>query len=176
MTTFQIKKAGSLVSWTGKKVLGLHTGHINVAGGQVQMDAEQLTGAEIEIDMNSIVITDIEDVKTNSDFLTHLRNEDFFAVEKFPTSHLRILSARKESKGTYQVDADLTIKGITHGVQFKVLVDVLTDYLYASGEMVIDRTRYDIRYGSGRFFPNLGDSLIHDDFVLQFKIVAQKNN
>lgn len=69
----------------------------------------------------------------------------------------------------------LTIKDITHPVSFDAKIEVFSDYLHSMGEIVIDRTSYNIRYGSGRFLDNLGDKLIYDDFVLQFKLVGQAN-
>ena len=71
---------------------------------------------------------------------------------------------------------DLTIKDITSPVSFTATVEVFTDFLHSMGEIVIDRTLYNIRYGSGKFLQNLGDGLIYDDFVLQFKLIAQKSN
>ncbi len=68
----------------------------------------------------------------------------------------------------------LTIKDISHPVSFIASVEIFTDYLHSLGEIVIDRTMYNIRYGSGKFLQNLGDNLIYDDFVLQFKLIAQK--
>jgi len=67
----------------------------------------------------------------------------------------------------------LTIKDISHPVSFIASVEIITDFLHSLGEIVIDRTMYNIRYGSGKFLQNLGDNLIHDDFVLQFKLIGQ---
>ena len=81
MAKFQIQKSSSTVNWTGKKVLGLHTGSINMANGFIEVTDNKIVGGEIEIDMTSIVITDIDDKKTNEDFIAHLLNDDFFSVE-----------------------------------------------------------------------------------------------
>lgn len=77
MAKFQIQQASSTVNWTGKKVLGLHTGSINIADGFIEVTDSTIVGGEIQIDMTSILITDIEDKKTNQDFLAHLLNDDF---------------------------------------------------------------------------------------------------
>jgi polyisoprenoid-binding protein YceI len=176
MANFQIQKASSAVNWTGKKVLGLHTGSIAVNKGFLNTRGNLLEGGEVEIDMTSIVITDIEDAKTNQQFLSHLQNDDFFAVDKFKTAKLVIKKATQTELNHFAVEADLTIKDITHPVQFNAKVEILTDYLHSLGEITIDRTKYNIRYGSGKFISNLGDNLIYDDFVLQFKLVGHKAN
>lgn len=176
MAKFQIQKSSSTVNWTGKKVLGLHTGSVNVAGGNIELEDNKINGGEIVVDMTSITITDIENPKTNQDFKDHLLNDDFFAVDKFPTSLLVINEGISPGNNQYQLNGVLTIKDISHPVSFPAKVEVFTDTLHSLGEIVIDRTLYNIRYGSGKFIDNLGDKLIYDDFVLQFKLVAQKVN
>lgn len=176
MAKFQIQKASSTVNWTGKKVLGLHTGTINVANGYIEMIDDKITGGEVVIDMTTIVITDMEDKTARQEFFDHLLNDDFFSVHKFKTSILKIDHANKLQGNKYKIDGTLTIKDITHPISFFATVEVFTDTLHSLGEIVIDRTLYNIRYGSGKFISNLGDKLIYDEFVLQFKVVAQKSN
>ena len=173
MAKFQIQKASSTVNWTGKKVLGLHTGSINIASGFIEIIDNTIVGGEIEIDMTSIVITDIDDKKTNQEFFEHLLNDDFFSVEKFKTSKLVINGSNKIENTKSKIKGILTIKDIAHPVNFIATVEIFTNTLHSMGEIVIDRTMYNIRYGSGKFIDNLGDKLIYDDFVLQFKLVGQ---
>jgi polyisoprenoid-binding protein YceI len=176
MAKFQIQKSSSTVNWTGKKVLGLHTGTIHVADGYIDISEDVINNGEVIIDMTSIVITDIDDPKTNGDFLAHLRNDDFFSVDKFKTAKLLINETVKKGNNTWLLKGDLTIKDITNPVSFTAKVEVFTDFLHSMGEIVIDRTLYNIRYGSGKFLQNLGDGLIYDDFILQFKLIGQKSN
>ena len=173
MAKFKIQKVSSTVNWTGKKVLGLHTGSINIANGYIDISDNTIIGGEILIDMTSIIITDIEDKKTNQDFLKHLLNDDFFSVDKFKTSKLVINSAGKIENDKSKIDGTLTIKDISHPVSFIASIEIFTDTLHSLGEVAIDRTLYNIRYGSGKFIENLGDNLIYDNFVLQFKLVGQ---
>jgi polyisoprenoid-binding protein YceI len=173
MTKFQIQRPGSNVNWTGKKVLGLHTGSIDIADGHIVIKDNQLIGGEIQIDMTSIVITDIEDKKTNQDFLDHLLSPDFFSVDQHKTAKLLITGSTKTDNGKFNVSGNLTIKDISHPISFTSTMEIFTDYLHSTGEIIIDRTLYNIRYGSGKFITNLGDKLIYDDFVLQFKLVGK---
>jgi len=173
MAKFQIQSASSTVNWTGKKVLGLHTGSINVEGGFLELTDGFIKSGEIKIDMTSIVITDIEDTRTHSEFLAHLQNDDFFSVDKFKTAKLEITGSRQKESSNFEIGGNLTIKDIMHPVRFNAKVEVFTDFLHSMGEIVIDRTMYNIRYGSGKFIDNLGDKLIYDDFVLQFKLIGQ---
>ena len=132
-----------------------------------------ITEGEIQIDMTSIVVTDIDDKNTHDEFLAHLKNDDFFSVDKFSTSKLVFTSAKQIGQNKFEINGILTIKDISHPVTFISTVEVFTDFLHSLGEIVIDRTLYNIRYGSGKFIDNLGDKLIYDNFVLQFKLVGQ---
>ena len=48
------------------------------------------------------------------------------------------------------------------------------DKMVAIGQVDINRTEFDIRYGSGSFFDNLGDKAIKDNFTVKFKVAAIK--
>jgi polyisoprenoid-binding protein YceI len=176
MAKFKIQQTSSTVNWTGKKVLGLHTGSIDIVNGFIEITDNIIAGGEIQIDMTSIVITDIEDKKTNQHFLAHLLNDDFFSVDKFQTAKLTLTGSSKIEINKFKIDGNLTIKDIPHPISFISSIEIFTDTLHSLGEVVIDRTLYNIRYGSGKFIDNLGDKLIYDDFVLQFKLIAQKSN
>lgn len=104
MANFRIQKSSSTVNWTGKKVLGLHTGSINIADGFIEIADNLIKSGEIQIDMTSIIITDIEDKKTHDDFLAHLKNDDFFAVDKFKIAKLVISGSEKTEKNKLKVD------------------------------------------------------------------------
>jgi polyisoprenoid-binding protein YceI len=173
MARFKIQKSSSTINWTGKKVLGLHTGSINIAEGYIEVTDNQLTGGEVQVDMTSIDITDIEDKKTRKEFLDHLLSADFFSVDKFRTAKLVIAGSSKTDNGKLKVDGTLAIKDISRPISFIATVEIFADYLHSLGEIVIDRTLYNIRYGSGKFIANLGDKLIYDDFILQFKLIGQ---
>lgn len=173
MTKFSIQPKSSTVNWTGKKVLGLHTGTINIQSGFLDFEQEELVGGEIVIDMTSIIITDIADKAIYKEFFDHLNNDDFFSINKFKTATLKVRQGELLND-KYRISGDLTIKDITHPIEFTATIEIFTDFLHALGEIKVDRTLYNIKYGSGKFLANLGDKLIFDEFVLQFKLVGQK--
>jgi len=128
----------------------------------------KLTGGKIIVDTASIKILDITDPATNAQFAGHLASDDFFSTEKYPEATLEITSV----SGNY-VEGNLTIKGITHPVGFDVIVNVNGDQLTATGMLVIDRTKYEIKFRSGNFFKDLGDTLIYNDFELNIRVTAK---
>lgn len=158
----------STVNWTGKKVTGSHTGNIKIKSGELQFDAGKLVGGSFEIDMTSIACTDLSG-KPADNLVGHLKSEDFFGVEKFNTSKLVIKYAQMTSGNNYSINGDLTIKGVTQPISFTAAVDAKS----ATAEIKVDRTKYDIKYGSGSFFDNLGDKAIDNDFVLNVKLATE---
>jgi polyisoprenoid-binding protein YceI len=170
--SFTVNKSNSTVKWHGKKVTGEHYGKINFKSGTIQVSNGQLSGGSFEIDMNSITCDDLTDAGTNQKLVGHLKSDDFFSVATHPTSKMTITGVKKLSGNEYEYTGNLTIKGITNPVTFNASTTVEGSTVKASGKMVIDRSKFDVRFGSGAFFPNLGDRLIYDDFTLDFSMVA----
>ncbi len=151
----------STVEWKGYKVTGSHYGTINLSEGNLIFSGDTLTGGSFVVDMTSLTSTDLEgEWKEKLD--GHLKSDDFFGVESHPTASLVFTNVKASSKNSYDVTADLTIKGITNPINFTLAVYGNK----ANATLKIDRAQYDIKYGSGSFFDNLGDKAIYDEFDL----------
>lgn len=162
----------SKVEWLGKKVTGEHTGNIDISSGELLIDAGKLSGGNFVIDMSSITNTDLEKPEMNQKLVGHLKSDDFFAVEKHPTSKLVITQVTHEKGSKYRVKGNITIKGITKAIDFPAEVSLAGAKAYASAVITIDRSDFDVKYGSGSFFDGLGDKMIYDDFTLNVSLVA----
>jgi len=165
---FKIVSTQSNIDWVGKKVTGAHNGTIAVKEGELILNDGELSSGKIIVDVASIKILDITDPATNAQFFGHLASDDFFSTEKYPEATLAITSV----SGNH-VEGNLTIKGITHPIGFDVAVNVNGNQLTAAGKLVIDRTKYGIKFRSGNFFKDLGDTLIYNDFELNVSITAK---
>lgn len=152
----------SLITWTGKKVTGEHSGTINFKEGTLIFKDGKINGGSFVVNMTTIKNTD-QTGKDKEKLETHLKSEDFFNVKGFNTSKMVFKSVSEKKKNLYLVKADLTIKGKTNPVSFEL---VTTDHT-ATADLQIDRTKYGIQYGSGSFFDDLGDRTIYDDFDLK---------
>ena len=151
----------SSIHWVGKKVTGQHDGIINLISGALEINEGILVGGQFEVDMTSITVQDLSG-EYKEKLEGHLKSDDFFAVESFPTASLVITQAEKKMENHYAVTADLSVRGITRTVNFEMhLVDNS-----ASSKVIIDRSKYNVKFRSGSFFENLGDNLIYDDFEL----------
>ncbi|VXB09223.1 YceI family protein [Maribacter litoralis] len=158
----EVKVSESTVTWKGYKVTGAHNGSINLKSGHLEMNGKKLTGGEFVVDMTSITVNDLEAGKGKEKLEGHLKSADFFGVENNPTSKLVFTSVKPMNDNSYTVTGDLTIKGITKPVT--LVVSMFENK--ATATVKIDRTKFDIKYGSGSFFDNLGDKAIYDDFDL----------
>jgi polyisoprenoid-binding protein YceI len=165
---FEIVSSQSNIDWVGKKVTGAHNGTITVKEGIFNLNDGKLTGGKFTIDTTSIKILDVIDPATNAQFAGHLASDDFFSSEKYPEATLEITSVSGK-----HVEGDLTIKGITHPIGFDIALNNNGDILIASGKLVIDRTKYEMKFRSGSFFKNLGDTLIYNDFELNVSVTAK---
>ncbi|MCR6642675.1 MAG: YceI family protein [Sporocytophaga sp.] len=173
-TEYKVDAKQSKVVWLGKKVTGEHTGGINIADGKLISDGKTFTGGSFTIDMASMTCTDLADAGYNEKFVGHLKSDDFFSTAKFPKSNFVITKITSTGKDQYNVKGNLTIKGITNEIEFPATIQTVGKQIKANAKIVINRTKYDIKYGSGSFFDNLGDKAINDDFELNVDLVAAK--
>jgi polyisoprenoid-binding protein YceI len=158
--TKKINTSKSTVQWLGKKITGEHTGKVGIESGELVFNQNALVGGAITINMASITVEDLQG-EWGDKLKGHLTSDDFFGIANHPTAKL-IITNVAGSGNSYNITADLTIKGKTAPITFEASINGNT----ANAEIVIDRTVYDIRYGSGKFFDNLGDKTIYDDFTL----------
>ncbi len=158
----QVSIENSKVIWKGYKVTGSHQGTIALASGVLKFESDKLIGGEFSIDMTTITNTDIEGDEYAKKLEGHLKSDDFFGVEKYPTAGIIFKTAKLSGKNSYTVNADLTIKGKTNPITFEISVYGNK----ASASIKVDRTLYDVRYGSTSFFDNLKDKAIYDEFDL----------
>lgn len=169
----------SEAKWTGSKTVikdYYDTGTLGIKSGSATFNNGVLTGGEVIFDMTSIATTSTgkgSDADTTSKMAGHLKSPDFFDATTYPEAKFVITSAAQESDNTYLVTGDLTIKGKTASQSFPVEVTTLNGVATISGTATIDRTVYDVRYGSGKFFTDLGDNVINDEFTLEFKAVTK---
>jgi len=169
--TMKLDTSESKVNWTGTKVTGKHSGTVGVKSGEVTVDKGTLKGGKVTIDMKTIKVTDISGELAQK-LLTHLNSNDFFAVdvEGNDVATFESTKVKPMGKSVYEVEGSLMIKKKKAPATF-----TLTEKggVY-TGKLKFDRTKYDVRYGSGSFFSDLGDKMIHDEVVLNITLAPKK--
>ncbi|MBU3759245.1 MAG: YceI family protein [Candidatus Omnitrophica bacterium] len=171
--TYRVSPESAKVRWDASKVTGKHWGHIPLVSGTIVFEGGQFVGGETVLDARSIAVDDIQDPESNAKLTRHLKSADFFDAEGFPEASLKITGVESRGEDNYLVTGDLTIKGVTQSVSFPAAVKMTAQGVQASAQITVDRTQYGIRYGSGKFFENLGDRLIHDEFQLTVEVSAE---
>jgi polyisoprenoid-binding protein YceI len=174
--TYKVQPQLSTLGWTGKKVGGQHSGTIGIKEGTVQVKGSQLVGGTFTVDMTSLKNTDLTDADYNAKLVGHLKSDDFFGVEKNPTATF-VITSIKALKGdatgnNATITGNLTIKGKTNPLSFPAKVGVKNGVAAASGTASIDRSKYDVKYGS-TFFGAAADKAIDDVFTLSFNVIAK---
>lgn len=171
---FKIDTEKSSIEWIGKKVTGQHNGTIKIASGHLELNNKTFKGGSFLIDMKSIVILDLKG-EYNDKLSGHLKSDDFFSVEKNPTSKFEITKITPAGADRVNISGNLTIKGIKQPLSFPATIKKQDNTLVAVAKGIkVDRTKYDIKYGSKSFFSSIGDKAIDDEFELAINLVAKK--
>lgn len=156
----------STIEWLGTKVTGKHNGTIKLKSGSLHFEHKKLVGGEFVVDMATIICTDLQG-DSKGKLERHLKSDDFFGVATFPEAHFKTTKVTAVSPNKYLLTGNLTIKGKT--LEHSFTLDFENNK--ANGTIIIDRSKFDIKYGSGSFFDNLGDKAIHDNFELKVMLI-----
>lgn len=168
----EVSAESSKISWKGYKVTGEHSGTIKLKSGAFEFEEDKLVGGTFVIDMATITCTDLEG-EYKGKLEGHLKSADFFGVEKYPTAKLEITKVvERGTPGEYKVIGNLTIKETTKEIKFNAAVMRNDNVVKSEAQITIDRSDFNVKYGSGSFFDNLGDKTIYDEFDLELQVIA----
>jgi polyisoprenoid-binding protein YceI len=182
---FKVVPASSKVHWEGyKPAMGVtHTGTVNVSEGTLNVKNGMLSGGSFVIDFTSLVDTDLEGER-KAKLENHLKGtvagkeDDFFNINKYPTGMFEITKVSAiegDAEANTLIYGNLTIKDITKNVGFKANVDVDNNNIKATTPLFkLDRTEWDIKVLSKKFFPNLTDEFVDDEFGIRIELRADK--
>jgi len=171
---YNVDLSKSKIEWIGRKVTGKHSGELKIASGTLNANGKSLVGGSFVMDMKSMSNTDL-DASNGQKLLGHLKSDDFFSTEKNPTSKFEITNITALGADKVTIKGKLTIKGITNEISFPATVKQQGSFIVAVANSVqIDRTKFDIKYGSKSFIEGIGDKAIEDNFELNINLVAKK--
>ncbi|MBW6497191.1 MAG: YceI family protein [Bacteroidales bacterium] len=179
VTRVYVDVNASEVAWTGQKITGSgHNGTIGIKEGVMYDYDGKIWGGNMVIDMTQIVVLDLTDPEMNARLKGHLESDDFFSVATHPEATFEIvrlepIEGAASGEANYRISGNLTIKEITHSLAFNALVNHVEGGIDAYADFDFDRSLYEVRFGSGRFFDNLGDNLINDNINLKINLVAR---
>ena len=171
-TTYVLDTEASVMRWHGTKATYGHHGTINFADGAFSVTEGKLTAGSVAADMTSITDLDLEDAEKNAKLTGHLKSDDFFSAEAHPVADFVLTGVETAEDGSTMLSGNMTIKGITHQLSFPAEVAVDGDGMKATALFSFDRSKYDVRFGSGSFFEDLGDKIISDQIDLYLELIA----
>lgn len=176
---FRIDIEKSVIKWTGANLSNSHTGTLRFADGVFELRQGQLEDAKFQIDMKSLACDDIKDAQTNQMLIQHLTSDDFFDVAKYPTARFQLTTAKTlpgiAGSPNYEMGGRLALKGVTDQVTFLAVVGQSEPNAIAGqAHLEFDRTRWDVQYGSERFFAFLGKHMVNDLVHLHLIIIATR--
>ncbi len=165
--TYSVDLDQSHIEWTGRNLLNKHSGTIAIQSGELELSEGRLSGGRFVIDMNSMVCEDLEG-DLNDTLIAHLKSDDFFDTDIHPTAEMRILDSDKLATvrpggQNLVIRGELTLKGKTAPIELSASAGVTPEgKLAAQATFLIDRTTWNVIYGSGKFFSRLGQHLVND--------------
>ncbi|SHI38853.1 Polyisoprenoid-binding protein YceI [Mesonia phycicola] len=170
----------SKIEWLGAKPTGSHNGTINVKEGEILLGNDIVEGGHFVIDMKSIAVEDLEGDQKES-LESHLmgtvegKEGDFFNVQKYPEADFEITNVENKDGKTW-LNGNLTLKETTKNISIPVFIETTDEGITLSSEtFTIDRTNWNINYGSKSVFDNLGDKFIKDDIELKVTLKGKKS-
>jgi polyisoprenoid-binding protein YceI len=169
----------SRVEWFGRNLLHKHSGNIALKSGYLDFDGTTVTGGEVVIATHEIHCDDLAGTPLHDVLVAHLRSDDFFDTERFPEARVVLRSASFDANAppggqNLRVEADLTLKGVTAPVSFNASAGLDADGRPAAqASFAIDRTRWGVLYGSGKFFHRLAGHLVNDLIEIHLRLVAE---
>jgi len=179
--TYRLDPAASVLEWTGRNFNNRHYGRIPFTGGEIVISGGELRRGEITLDMTGISNLDLQDETYRKMLVSHLKSDDFFAVDRYPVASIAISGWQPVAGATpgtpdHTVEGELTIKGVTRQIAFPAALSLQEDgSLKAQAAFDIDRTAWNITYGSGKLFEKLGMHLVHDRIDIELFLVTRRS-
>lgn len=180
-TAYKVDIDRSALGWTGYYVFSFseHNGTIKLSGGEIIVDDQQIVSGYFDINMKSIKDLDIPADDGAKDLENHLMSDDFFSVNEFPSARFEITNTTKikdpaPGGPNYDVTGELTIKGVKNSLTFPALINFNDDGIEAQAKFKFDRTKWNVRYNSGKFFSDIGDGAISDAIGMEISLFTIK--
>lgn len=166
----------ALISWSGDKPLVAgytDSGLLSVKEGSLVKAGENMTGKFV-FDMQSITAETTGAGGGAERLTTHLKSADFFEVEKYPLATLEISEVVKIEGDNYTVKGTLEMKDVKNPIEFPAKIFGENEGVRVVASVAVDRTLWNVKYGSGKFFDNLADKVINDVFNVKVDMVLVK--
>jgi rhodanese-related sulfurtransferase len=177
---YHIDTEKSVVEWSGRNINNRHHGRIAISGGEIVLANGRPLSGRFVLDMNTITNLDLQDEGWRGMLLRHLKSEDFFDVERYPTATFELRGAAALAESTpgtpnMEIAGLLTIKETSRSICFPAIIAPQEDgSIKAQAALDLDRTLWNVCYGSGKLYERLGMHLVNDLISIELFIVARQ--
>ena len=183
---YKVDLAASKVDWKAfhKGGFAPRWGTLNLKSGEITVENDAVTSGEFVIDMTTLKVDPAsvtEADKKPADLEAHLKNADFFDVEKQPTSDFKI-TAVADLAGELPKDAvaganktisgNLTLLGKTLNVSFPAKVTVAEGKASIEAKFTVNRADWGIKFGTDETDP--AEWMISKDIEIGINVTASK--
>jgi rhodanese-related sulfurtransferase/polyisoprenoid-binding protein YceI len=174
-----IDLAQSRVEWLGRNLLNKHYGEVALKEGRLRFDEGQVAAGEFTLDMRTMTCLDLKGDPLHDVLIAHLMSDDFFDVELFPEARFEIIETERITGATpgapdLAVRGELTLKNVSLPFEFLATTGFTPEGKAAAQSVfAIDRTQWNVLYGSGKYFRNLGGHLVNDLIEIQLRVVEK---
>ena len=183
---YNVDLAASKVDWKAfhKGGFAPRWGTLNLKSGEITVENDAVTSGEFVIDMTTLKVDPAsvtEADKKPADLEAHLKNADFFDVEKQPTSDFKI-TAVADLAGELPKDAvaganktisgNLTLLGKTLNVSFPAKVTVAEGKASIEAKFTVNRADWGIKFGTDETDP--AEWIISKDIEIGINVTASK--
>jgi polyisoprenoid-binding protein YceI len=180
-TVIPVDLKQSKLIWTGFYLFnfGEHRGTVELSKGEFLVENQTLTGGHFDINMKTIKNLDMPAEDGGKDLTKHLMSQDFFSVDQFPLARFEITKIEpvkdvRSGVVNYEITGDLMIKETKNSLTFPAWIIVSEKSVEAKARFKFDRTKWNIRYSSGKFFDDVGDGAISDAIAIELDLVAKR--
>jgi polyisoprenoid-binding protein YceI len=180
-STYNVNLEQSKINWTGSKPAGQHNGQVYLSESRLAVNAGELQGGDITIDMTTINVLDLEG-QEKEDLENHLKGyangkeDHFYNVNKYPEANFEITGVENKD-GQTMLSGNLTLKETSKNITFPVQISLNEaddSLILTSEDIILDRTEWGIKFMSKSFVENLGDKFIDDQMKIAFDLKAYK--
>lgn len=173
-----VDASSSSIHWKGSKVGGEHDGTIALKGGNLTINGEEVVSGSFVVDMNSIVDNDLPTQVLKDQLTNHLKSDAFFDVATYPETVFTITKVEKAATATdnvnYNISGNLKLKDVEKNITFGAKITKEGDgYKAVTVPFTIDRTQWNVKYGSKTLFDDLKENIVNDNIEFEIVIVAK---
>ncbi len=173
---YQLDTGASVVEWAGRNANSKHYGTLRLKSGHLVIQERSVTG-ELVVDMEAMENINLSGDALQPVLIAHLKSDDFFFTRLFPTATFviekgEIADAPYRTCTNSTLKGSLNLRGVTKDIDCAATISQRENNgLALEAHFDLDRTRWNVIYGSTRFFEHLGMHTVFDQISIELRLI-----